>query len=291
VAVVIPCYEDGAVIGDAVASVRRQEPCEVVVVDDGSTGQRTLGVLDELEASGVRVLRQAHQGPSQARNTGVAATSAPYVFPLDADDEVYPGALTTLADALDAQPDVAVAWGYATSFGVGMAERPGHLRARKLDPWRITFLNEVPGASLIRRSSLTDVAGWRAGTGYEDWDLWMALAEAGHRGTGLDVRVQRYRVHESRRWSEAHRRHEDVMDELRRAHHPLFARRRRTWHVTTAPWRARLLLPLVDRLPVSRRSQWRVAYVLLQPRMIVNDDVRPLVRRRLRQLRRPRQRR
>ena len=51
-AVVIPCFDDGATIGEAVASVTAQEPCELVVVDDGSTDPHTLRVLDELAEAG-----------------------------------------------------------------------------------------------------------------------------------------------------------------------------------------------------------------------------------------------
>ena len=49
--------------------------------------------------------------------TGVEATSAPYVFPLDADDAVVPGALAALADALDAVPGAALAWGDIEVWG------------------------------------------------------------------------------------------------------------------------------------------------------------------------------
>src|SRR4051812_27855388 len=63
VTVVIPCFESGAFVGEAVASALAQEdgPPRVVVVDDGSTGPATLTALDELPA-GARVLRQANAG-------------------------------------------------------------------------------------------------------------------------------------------------------------------------------------------------------------------------------------
>ncbi len=42
---VIPCYNDGSTLGDTVASVRAQEDCELVVVDDGSDDPDTGSVL------------------------------------------------------------------------------------------------------------------------------------------------------------------------------------------------------------------------------------------------------
>ena len=54
VAVVIPCFDDGATIREAVASVTGQEPCELVIVNDGSTDPETLEVLAELADAGTR---------------------------------------------------------------------------------------------------------------------------------------------------------------------------------------------------------------------------------------------
>src|SRR5436305_7745211 len=109
VAAFIPCFNDGHVVGEAVQSVRSgPEPEESVVVDDDSTDPATASALDDLRAEGVTVLRQDNAGLPAARNAGLAATSAPYVFPLDADDLAEPDALPALADALDADPEAAV---------------------------------------------------------------------------------------------------------------------------------------------------------------------------------------
>src|ERR1043166_895150 len=102
VAVVVPCFDDGETLSTALASLAGQEEHELVVVDDGSTDPDTLTVLAELERNGVQVVRRPNGGLSAARMSGVEATSAPYVMPLDADDALAPGALRALADALDA---------------------------------------------------------------------------------------------------------------------------------------------------------------------------------------------
>src|SRR5919201_4693258 len=158
VAVIVPCFNDGATLRETLASFEGQEPHELVVVDDGSNEPETLRVLAELESSGVRVVHRENGGLSAARMTGVDATDAPYVFPLDADDALAPGALAALADALDAEPEAALAW--------GDVEIHGELEARvevasSLDPWLLTYLNEIPGTSLVRRAALLDAGGWR----------------------------------------------------------------------------------------------------------------------------------
>ncbi len=65
ISVVVPCYDDGATVADAVHSVREAEPVDIVLVDDGSRDPATIAVLDELAATGsVRLLRQNNAGVS-----------------------------------------------------------------------------------------------------------------------------------------------------------------------------------------------------------------------------------
>src|SRR5438874_5590616 len=157
VAVVVPCFDDGETLPDALASLAEQEPHELVVVDDGSTDPATLETLADVERRGVRVVRRANGGLSAARMTGVEQTSAPYVMPLDADDAFAPGALAALADALDADANVVMAWGDIQVWGeIDATLEPGH----RLDPWQIVYLNTLPVASMVRRTALLSVGGW-----------------------------------------------------------------------------------------------------------------------------------
>ena len=118
IAVIVPCFNDGETVEETIASVKAAgDGLELVVVDDGSTDESTLAAFHRMEASGVRVIHQANTGLAGARNTGLAATTAPYVYPLDADDLLIPGALDRLAAALDADRHAVVAWGDFEVFG------------------------------------------------------------------------------------------------------------------------------------------------------------------------------
>jgi glycosyltransferase involved in cell wall biosynthesis len=265
VAVVIPCFDDGATLREAVASAVGDggEPCQVVVVDDGSTDRATLAVLEELEDHGVTVIRQANAGPSAARNRGLAALTAHYVFPLDADDLLTPGSLTALASALDADPEAALAWGDEETFG---SESFHSRAAESLDPWRITYLNEIPDA-LVRRDVLAEIGGWSKTPGYEDWDLWLGIAGRGYRGVYVPRVVCRYRRHGRRRLTgRSVRRHDEIMAAFRHRHAALFAERRRNWHRSTAPWRLKLALPLIEALPgLQAHTKQRAFHVAARP--------------------------
>jgi glycosyltransferase involved in cell wall biosynthesis len=247
VAVIIPCYNDGALLPEALGSLQEDEPLEVVVVDDASTDPTTGAVLAEIEAAGrARVVRhEVNQHLSAARMTGVAATTAPYVYPLDADDQAVPGALAAMADRLDAVPGAAVVAGDYEEFGTQDLVRAVPDR---LDPYRVAYCNEYPVTALFRRSALEQVGGWRIGLrGYEDWDLWMALAEAGlpmeHLGEGRPI--YRRRLHGTRMLAEVRARHPAQYRDLRAAHPALFADIGRHRRESPMSWRRKLLYPVV----------------------------------------------
>lgn len=265
VAVVIPCFDDGATLEHALRSIDGQEQCEVVVVDDGSTHPATLALLDRLRSEGVHVVQQENRGLAAARMAGVAATSAPYVQPLDADDLLVPGALAALADALDANPDAAAAWGDIAFFGeFELVART----ADRLDAWTIWYLDELPGTSMVRRSVLEATGGWRFDRQYEDWDFWMTVAEHGFDGLRVPRVIFRYRRDPERMSAGGLVRHGELLAELRARHPQLRGSLRRNRRRSTAPLRMRLLFPLLEHVPVSGWNRHRLRRLVAHPRRV-----------------------
>src|SRR5688572_12769309 len=84
VAVVITAYNGGQFLDDALRSVAMQtHPVdEVIVVDDGSQEDLSPFVA---RYPGVRLIRQHNQGPSAARNAGLAAATSDHILFLDVD--------------------------------------------------------------------------------------------------------------------------------------------------------------------------------------------------------------
>jgi glycosyltransferase involved in cell wall biosynthesis len=267
VAVVVPCFNDGETLPATLASLRDEEPHELVVVDDGSDDPATLATLARLAAEGINIVRRENGGLSAARMTGVDATTAPYVFPLDADDALVPNALTVLADALDTTSEAALAWGDLEVWG----ELDARLAvARSLDPWLLTYVNDVPVASLLRRTALEDVGGWSMGSGYEDWDLWLALAERGYKGVHVPTATLRYRRRSGRMLDDCTPQHAALYAKLRNRHSALFAARGANRRRSSAPLRARLVFPLVEALPFDPFTRHRIYLFLNRPRQTVS---------------------
>lgn len=221
-AVIVPCFNDGDLAAEAVASIDEREPVEVVVVDDGSTDPGTLERLEAMERAGTRVVRQQNGGLGAARTAGAAATRAPYVLPLDADDLLEPGTLAAMADLLDRHPDAGFAWGDYLLFG----ERGGSYRAPdRWLPWTLTYVNPYPVCSMFRREVLERAGGWQ-GRAYEDWDLWLRLVGMGATGRSVGRIVYRRRLHgDGRLLPAARARHGELYADLRARNADVFARR------------------------------------------------------------------
>jgi glycosyltransferase involved in cell wall biosynthesis len=90
VSVIIPCYNAGRWVGEAVSSCLRQtyRPLEIIVIDDGSTDDSA----DVLRSFGgkIRWERGPNRGGCYARNRGFSLSEGRYIQFLDADDYLLP---------------------------------------------------------------------------------------------------------------------------------------------------------------------------------------------------------
>jgi glycosyltransferase involved in cell wall biosynthesis len=259
VAVIIPCHRDGTLVAEAVRSVQEDEPVELVVVDDASPDETTHAVLAELERTGVRILRhEENRGTGRTRMTGLAATSAPFVYPLDGDDLALTGVLARMADALERDTQAAACVGDVHEFGQRELVRRTPVT---LDPYRVAYTNEYPVTALFRRSAIEAAGGWEpvydGQVGYEDWSLWMALAERGERIVHLGSTGYRRRLHAGRLGSASVENHRANYAGMRRAHPRLFADLNEHRRASELPLRRKLLYPVLygarPRVPLERR--------------------------------------
>lgn len=262
IAVLIPCYRDGELAAQAVASIRESEPVEVVIIDDCSNDPTNDAALERLEAEEVIVVRHdANRGPAAARTSGLAATTAPYVFPLDADDLAVPGVLRRMADRLDRHPGAAVCFGDYVEFGDSELVRAV---PTEIDAYRVAYTNEYPVSAMFRRTVLEAVDAWPSVRAYEDWHLWMTLAERGHHGVHLGPGEVTYRrrLHGHRLLAAAKYEHSELYGRLRQDHPDLFAElpahRRRS---QLRPLR-RMLYPIVYGARTRRPWERRVKALL-----------------------------
>jgi glycosyltransferase involved in cell wall biosynthesis len=103
---VIPFFDCAPYLRRAVESVLSQPggEYELILVDDGSRDASLEVIAPFLEDPRVRLVRQANAGPGAARNRGAAEARGEYVWFLDCDDELLPGAVDAVSRFLEDAP-------------------------------------------------------------------------------------------------------------------------------------------------------------------------------------------
>lgn len=187
VSVIIPVFNAARTIEQAIESVRAQSftDFEIIAIDDGSDDGST-EILLKRYGDAVKILAQKNQGPSAARNFGVANSTGEYLGFLDADDCWKPEFLTTMVAALDRGPQSVMAYcdlqlvdslgqPFQTSL---MAVREN--RAPSMQDMLDTLWPIMPSGAMIRRRALDAVGGYpEALRAFEDVYLWLVLREQG----------------------------------------------------------------------------------------------------------------
>jgi len=180
VSVIIPTYNRGRVIKEAIDSVLAQDytEFELIVVDDGST-DHTSDVLDSYR-NVIKVLSQKNRGVSAARNRGIAEASGKFIAFLDSDDLWLPHKLSTQVEFFNKTPDALICQTEEVWIRNGLRVNP---KKRHKKPSGMIFKLSLelclvsPSAVMIKRS-LFDRVGEFDETlpACEDYDLWLRIS-------------------------------------------------------------------------------------------------------------------
>lgn len=198
--VIVPCFNAGSTLVDAVESALAQTHADldVVVVDDGSTDEETLRTLEELlRFERVTVIRQPNAGPSAARNQGIRAAGGPYILPLDADDEILPLYAGEAAATLDREPDTGLVYCRAVLFG----DATGEWNLPEFSWDRIFVHNMIFNSAMFRKADWESAGGYDESLlrGREDHDFVLRLLSLGRTPRRLEGQYYRYRITSSSR--------------------------------------------------------------------------------------------
>jgi glycosyltransferase involved in cell wall biosynthesis len=193
VSVIIPCYNLGEYLPEAIASVRAQsfQDFEIIVVNDGSTNLVTADVLARLPADDVRVIQSSNKGLSAARNLGVRHARGTFVTALDADDRFEPKWLERGVSVFEACPELSFVSHWLRAFGDETWDWTPH----RCDLNVLLDYNVLNGAALIRRALIEEVGGFDESMrdGCEDWEFWIRVMSRGYRGAILPEVAYAYR--------------------------------------------------------------------------------------------------
>ncbi|HEX3707072.1 MAG TPA: glycosyltransferase family A protein [Mycobacteriales bacterium] len=242
VAVVMPCYNYGHYVREALASIAAQSlrPTEVIVIDDGSTDNSLTvleGARNELSDSlPIRIVSQTNRGVALVLNRGVQETRSPYVMFVSADDVARPHLLAKLHDALEATPSAGYAYPKMCLFG----DESGVYLSYPFSAGRLIFdHNYVPGAAMVRREAFIVTGGFRELVAHEDWDLWLTFLAHGWPGVFVPEVLYEWRRHQTARNHQSRSTRRSLRLAIWSAHRSILARHAHLAprYVSSAIWR------------------------------------------------------
>jgi glycosyltransferase involved in cell wall biosynthesis len=203
ISVIIPLYNYANYVIECLESVVNQNisALSVTVVDDcsndggGEIAAKFLERHPDRFAMARVVRHRRNQGLAIARNSGIAWTSEPFLFMLDADNKIRRPALSRLLEALLSSK---AEFAYSQLWLFGSENKIGD--AQIWDPQHFLLGNYIDGTALIRRQALLSAGGYQVSAveeGWEDFDLWCRFVELGYNGVYLPELLCEYRVHET----------------------------------------------------------------------------------------------
>ncbi len=206
VSIVITCYNLASVIEEAIESALYQKfdlPYEIIVVDDCSTdSSRSVLMKLQEEYPLLRLLfnkKNFNAGPS--RNRAIEAAEGEFIVSLDGDDKMDKRFLAELYPVIIEDESIGIVYSDFERFG----DFP-HMVAKTYD-WDLDALlrhNYIPCCCLFRKEAWRKAGGYRNLGGWEDYDLWIAIAEAGYIGRRVPKRLFHYRqLKNNRAWQSA----------------------------------------------------------------------------------------
>jgi len=179
VSVIIPCYNQGEYIEEAIQSVLDStfKNIEIVVVNDGSTDKFTNELLNNYNRPKTKVITIQNQGVSIARNIGIQNSSAKYILPLDADDKISSTYIEKAVSVLENNDDIKVVCCEVECFGA----RKGRKALSEPTIEMLLGENTMVVTSMFRRADFNKTKGFNPNMifGFEDWDFWLSMAELG----------------------------------------------------------------------------------------------------------------
>lgn len=201
ISVIVPAFNRGTTLAATLDSLLAQSrgDWQAIVVDDGSEDDTAAVAADYAARDGrIELIRQANGGVSRARNTAIAAATAPWTFFLDADDWIAPDAFELLtAAAAAAEPGAGAVVGTCVRVddaGAVLNTQPP-VQGADLFPLfartcAIVIHSCLVGTELIRRAGGFDESLVTC----EDWDLWQRIARLGAGFASVPETVAFYRM-------------------------------------------------------------------------------------------------
>jgi len=207
VTVIIPSYNYGIFIDQAIRSVLRQDIVhltEIIIVDDGSTDD-TERIVKKYASHRIKYIYQNNRGLSSARNTGIKNSCGKFLQFLDADDLLGKNAISGRLEMMSQNPDVQIAICKVKMFNNFILGTPNTYTLngwptykKNLEIHLCNFNIAPPNAFLVRKEVIEKVGMFDTNLkACEDYDFWLRALFTGYRIRYCPNGVVYYRFHKN----------------------------------------------------------------------------------------------
>jgi len=193
ITVIIPSYNYSQFLDKAIESVVSQslKPKRIIIIDDGST-DNSLEIANKYQKKGVEIISKQNEGVIATKNLGIKLSETTWTVFVDADDildKKYLEKLYMLASRKHC--DVV----YTDMEYIGA--KTGIHKSGSFSYSRLLSGNFIHNSALISTTYLEQVGGYKSEMkdGYEDWELYISIAEVGAKFGYYPKPIFYYRQH------------------------------------------------------------------------------------------------
>lgn len=181
VSIIIPCYNQGKYVAEAINSALRQtfKDIEIVCVNDCST-DNSVEIIKSFEnkyKNFIFLNNEENRGVIYSRNFAIKNCNGTYILPLDADDIIEPTYVEKAVKILDNNPNIGIVYCKAKIFG----NYDKYWNLKPFNKSDILYENCIFCSALFRKSDFLKIGGYNNNMKYgcEDYDLWLSFIEQG----------------------------------------------------------------------------------------------------------------
>ncbi|WP_315789411.1 glycosyltransferase family 2 protein [Fischerella sp. JS2] len=209
ISVIITLYNYSEYIYECLESVSQTDiidipgGIEVLVIDDCSTDNSANLVLEYLQQSQLPIClvsKWFNTGLADARNVGLKLARSPYIFILDADNWIYPNCLSVLFEKINSSRYAAV-YSEIQKFDHQTKQEMNRISCYEWDIYKLVKQPYIDAMAMFDKNILLKLGGYSTELieygwfGWDDYDLWLKIAQSNYSCKLIPTVLSRYRVH------------------------------------------------------------------------------------------------
>ena len=181
ISILIPTYNHAQFIYQTLESIFAQtrQPAEIIVINDGSPDNTHNVIIPYLDR--ITYIEQENQGVANTLNKGIHLCQGDYLLVIASDDWLTPDALALLAEVLDQDQEIAVAYGkvyriYENQEVDNQYSHKIHHHGKHKNLKTLLLVNYIPApTALCRREAVLEAAPFPNYTYCQDWAMWINI--------------------------------------------------------------------------------------------------------------------